>query len=119
MNSSAVTVSDALGEGLRPRRNRRPKVSRESTVLGGVARSETGHSAAGRLFPASCLSSPSSFQLFSGDFISPEKPSNFFGQQALQSPFGLGIIHSQLLSFRFTGSHFAHAADPDWRKKVG
>jgi hypothetical protein len=32
------TESTALGEGLRPRRNRRPKVSRESTVLGEVAR---------------------------------------------------------------------------------
>jgi hypothetical protein len=32
------TESTALGEGLRPRRNRRPKVSRASTVLGEVAR---------------------------------------------------------------------------------
>jgi hypothetical protein len=38
----------ALGEGLRPRRNRRPKVSRRRGKLrsAGVARSETGHSAA-------------------------------------------------------------------------
>jgi hypothetical protein len=39
------------------RRNRRPKVSRDLGDLRSarVARSETGHSVAGRLFPASCL----------------------------------------------------------------
>jgi hypothetical protein len=58
----------------------------QSTVLGEVARPETAHRAAGRLSPASCLSSPSSLWLFSGDAISPDKPPNFLVEKHCSPP---------------------------------
>ncbi len=42
-----------------------------------------------------------------------------FGSQALQSFFGLGIVGSQLLTFKSTGSYSVYSPDPDWRNQVG